>query len=455
MIKKTLALAIGLASAQLALAQGFYVDEQSALRLGDAFSGGAAQADDASTAFYNPAGLTRLKQKQLTINLSTISVKSEFDGTSSTLQEDANNVSGKDVSAEAFDVLPSIYFSAPMSDNFVFGAYLNAPYATGTDFGDDSVGRYFATESSITGIDFGTALGFKASENLSLGFSMVMQYLSATVAQSVNTSALCFGAEAQGDLGPFNCAGLGITSVGDTTYDSQFEMKGDDLNIGFTAGMLYEFSPESRLGLHYKNRISHNLQGNATLDVPAAAEGFGDLAGLTDTKAKGTATLETPSQANLSFYQGIGKFSLQADVQWTQWSSFDKLTVKSDNAVIQGVASPQTYGWVESYRYAIGGSYQLSPSLKLRTGFALDQTPIENKNTKLDFAFDDYKAISFGLTYDMNEDLALDFGLQKTLQQKRSIAQGNVADPSQNLSQLKGDVTTDVLSLAAGINMKF
>jgi long-chain fatty acid transport protein len=157
----------------------------------------------------------------------------------------------------------------------------------------------------------------------------------------------------------------------------------------------------------------------------------------------------------LSFYQGIGKFSLQADVQWTQWSSFDKLTVKSDNAVIQGVATPQSYAWVESYRYAIGGSYQLSPSLKLRTGFALDQTPIKNENTKLDFAFDDYKAISFGLTYDMNEDLAFDFGLQKTLQQKRSIAQGNVADPSQNLSQLKGDVTTDVLSLAAGINMKF
>lgn len=459
MIKKTLALAIGLTSAQLALAQGFYVDEQSALRLGDAFSGGAAQADDASTAFYNPAGLTRLKQKQLTINLSTISVKSEFDGTSSTLQEDANNVSGEDVSAEAFDVLPSIYFSAPMSDNFVFGAYLNAPYATGTDFGDDSVGRYFATESSITGIDFGTALGFKVSDNLSLGISMIMQYMSATVAQAVNTRSACSGAEAQGQLGPFTCVDLGInnnpTTATDTTYDSQFEMKGDDLNIGFTAGMLYEFSPASRLGLHYKNRISHNLQGNATLDVPTAAEGFGNLAGLTDTKAKGTATLETPSQANLSFYQGIGKFSLQADVQWTQWSSFDKLTVKSDNAVIQGVATPQSYAWVESYRYAIGGSYQLSPSLKLRTGFALDQTPIKNENTKLDFAFDDYKAISFGLTYDMNEDLAFDFGLQKTLQQKRSIAQGNVADPSQNLSQLKGDVTTDVLSLAAGINMKF
>jgi long-chain fatty acid transport protein len=455
MIKKTLALAIGLTSAQLAIAQGFYVDEQSALRLGDAFSGGAAQADDASTAFYNPAGLTRLQNKQLTFNLSAISVKSEFKGTSSTLVEDANNISGKDVSAEAFDILPSIYFSTPMSESLVFGAYINAPYATGTDFGEDSVARYFSTKSSITGIDLGTALGFKASENLSFGISMVMQYLSATVAQAVNTSAACSGAESQGELGPFTCAGLGITSIGDTTYDSQFEMKGDDLNIGFTAGMLYEFSPESRLGLHYKNRISHNLQGDATLEVAAAAKGFGDLAGLIDTQAKGTATLETPSQANLSFYQGLGKFAIQADVQWTQWSSFDTLTVKSDNEVIQGVAAPQSYDWIESYRYALGGSYQVSPALTLRSGFALDQTPIKDEKTKVDFAFDDYQAISFGLTYGLNKDLAFDFGIQKTLKQKRDLKQGNTQAATENLSQLKGEVTTDILSLAAGIKMKF
>lgn len=453
MIKKTLALAIGLTSAQLAMSQGFYVDEQSALRLGDAFSGGAAQADDASTAFYNPAGLTRLSDKQLSINLSAVSLKSEFKGTSTTLG--GAPVTGKDVSAEAFDLLPSIYFSTPMSEGLVFGAYINAPYATGTDFGDKSVGRYFATESSITGVDFGTAFGFKVTDNLSFGISMIMQYLSATVAQAVNTSAACFGAEAQGDLGPLTCAGLGITSLGDTTYDSPFEMKGDDLNIGFTAGMLYEFSPESRIGLHYKNRISHDIQGDATLEVPAAAQGFGNLAGLVDTKAKGTATLETPSQANLSFYQGIGKFSVQADVQWTQWSSFETLSIKSDDDVIKSVASPQNYDWVDSYRYALGGSYKMSPSLTLRTGLALDQTPIKDKQTKLDFAFDDYKAISFGLTYDMNKDLAFDFGIQKTLKQERALAQGEITDPSQNLSKLKGDVSTDVFSVAAGIKMKF
>jgi hypothetical protein len=44
---------------------------------------------------------------------------------------------------------------------------------------------------------------------------------------------------------------------------------------------------------------------------------------------------------------------------------------------------------------------------------------------------------------------------KKTLKQKRSIAQGDFTDPNQNLSKLDGDVTTDVLSLATGIKMKF
>ena len=455
MIKKSLAIAVGLASTQFAIAQGFYVDEQSALRLGDAFSGGAAQADDASTAFYNPAGLIRLKQKQATINLSSIAISSEFSGDSTTLV--GAPVNGEKASSDTFDLLPAIYFSVPMSEDLVFGAYLNAPYATGADFGNNSTARYFATESKITGIDFGTALAFKATDNLSFGISMIMQYISATVAQAINTSAACKGAELAGQLGPFTCPALGIndSELGQTTYDSHFEMEGDDLNIGFTAGMLYQFSPESRIGLHYKNRISHELQGTATVDVPANAQTFGNLAGLTTTKADGTATLETPSQANLSFYQGLGQFSIQADIQWTDWSSFQELAVESDNEVVQSVATPQVYDWVESYRYSIGGSYQLNPSLKLRTGFALDQSPIKDANTKIDFAFDDYKALSFGLTYDMNKDMAFDIGIQKTFTQKRTLAQGNTSDPAQNFSALRGDVTTDVLSLAAAINMKF
>lgn len=455
MLKKTLAAAIALGSAQLVMAQGFYVDEQSALRLGDAFSGGAAQADDASTAFYNPAGLTRLQDRQLTANLAGIYSDSSFKGEGTTLG--GAPIQGEKAGADGLSAIPSIYFSAPMNENLVFGAYINAPYATGTDFGDDTVVRYQATESSITGIDLGTAFGFKVTDDLSLGFSMIMQYISATVAQSVNTSALCAAAEAQGQLGPLTCAGLNMPAdqLGTDSRDAQFEMKGDDVAFGFTAGALYEFSENSRLGIHYKNRIAHTLGGTAELDVPAEAEAFGSAAGLVDTKAPGTARLTTPEQANLSYFHSFGQFSVQGDVQWTKWSQFEKLVVETRDPVIAEVATPQVYDWEESMRYSIGAAYELNQDITLRTGLALDETPIPSDQTKVDFAFDDYQAISFGMSYDINSDMVLDLALQKTLKQERKVSQGSTTDATQNLALVEGEVSNDVTTFAAGVRWKF
>jgi len=448
MLKKSLALAIGLSGAQMVLAQGFYVDEQSALRLGDAFSGGAAQADDASTAFYNPAGLTRLQQRQLTVNLAGIYSESEFDGAATTFEN--TEIQGKDVEASSFSTIPSLYYSAPMHENLVFGAYLNAPYATGTDFGEDTVARYHATESSIVGIDLGTAFGFKVTDDLSLGISMVMQYISATVAQAVNTSGQCYAL-----AGATGCNSLGIPEIGTDTYDFQFEMEGDDLAYGFTAGALYEFSENSRLGLHYRNRIAHTLSGNATLDVPAVATDFGNAVGIESTKAPGTARLTTPEQANISYFHKIDQFSVQADIQWTKWSRFETLEIKTRNETIADIATPQTYDWEENMRYSIGGAYELDQDITLRAGMALDQTPIPDDQTKIDFAFDDYIAISVGMSYDLNQDMVLDLALQKTLKQERDIAQGSITDDAQNLALLDGEVSNDVTTMAAGLRWKF
>jgi long-chain fatty acid transport protein len=48
-------------------AGSFALNEQSVSSLGSAYAGGAAQAEDASTIFFNPAGLALLDQGQLQI----------------------------------------------------------------------------------------------------------------------------------------------------------------------------------------------------------------------------------------------------------------------------------------------------------------------------------------------------------------------------------------------------
>ncbi|NOY12920.1 MAG: hypothetical protein GXP51_04325, partial [Deltaproteobacteria bacterium] len=68
MLKKSFPLLAGLilllAGSSTAFASGFAIIEQSVSGLGNAFAGGAASAEDATTVFFNPAGITLLEGQQ-------------------------------------------------------------------------------------------------------------------------------------------------------------------------------------------------------------------------------------------------------------------------------------------------------------------------------------------------------------------------------------------------------
>ncbi len=432
---KTLAVIVSSIAASSAWSQGYYVDEQSALRLGNAFSGGAASADDASTAFYNPAGLVRL-DKELAVNLSAISVSSKTDGEANTFNGTGlQTIEGDDPSASSTDYLPTIYNAFKLDDNNAIGFFVNAPYATGAEIDKDSIARYQATESSITGLDVGFAYSRRINQQFSVGAAIIAQYVEAKTAVAINTAAACLNALG----GACPIAG----SLGTSTFDGEFSMEGDSLDYGFDIGALYEISPENRIGINYKSAIKHQLEGDAKASSPDATQAI-----IPNTKASGTADLTTPETLNLSYFHQLGRVSLQADLSWSKWSRFDQLEVKSDNAVIQSLAAePVEYNWSESYRIAFGGNYTLNQNVILRGGFAFDQTPIGDDDTKVDFAFDDYKALSMGMSYILNSDATLDLAFQHTLTQERAIDQNDLSTAGAHLT---GDVKTEVNSFAMG-----
>ncbi|WP_157729832.1 OmpP1/FadL family transporter [Bacterioplanes sanyensis] len=437
----TIALALAAASAS---GQGFYVDEQSALRLGNAFSGGAASGSDASTAYYNPAAML-LVGDEMAINLSAISVQSEFDGDATT-GDGSIAIQGDDAEADNFDLLPTLYYVQQVRDGLAAGVYINAPYATGTDFGSDSVSRYQVSESNITGIDLGLALGFKATKSLDLGVSMILQYLGAKQVVAINTPALCLG-----QLDPATCSSLGVDPalLGSSTLDGRFEMEGDNTDVGFSVGSVYHLSEQARLGLHYRSRITHELTGSAKVSFPDGATTLVNIAGLESVTTAGSAQISTPEVLNLSYFQRHGAWSWQADLSWSKWSRYKELAIQSRNSTVAALtAEPQVYDWNESYRFAAGVDYQLSPQLTLRSGFAYDQSPIDDDNVTIDFGFADYRALSVGLSYAINDQLTVDAGFQHTLQQQRDIDQNNLQSAG---ARLNGEVTTDVNSAAVGV----
>lgn len=428
-----------------ALAAGYYVDEQSALRLGDAFSGGSASASDASAAFYGPASMI-LVPDQLVVNVAALPVTSQFKGDAYLIDENGvgPEIKGGNAKTSTTDVLPTVYFTSHLDENLVIGAYINAPYATGSKFGKTSKARYQAADSEITGIDFGASFAARMHDKFTLGGGLIMQYMKAETGMAVNTAAICAGAES--GL-PSTCAQLGLDNLGTSTDDGYFEMKGSNVAFGYQLGALIEFTENSRLGLNYRSQIRHSITGDATAEFPTNGfTGLADLAGTT--KAKGRVQLNTPETADISYHHQLGDLALQGTASWTNWRRFKELAVTSNDAAIADfIAEPVQYKWTDSFRVALGANYKLNEQLTVRGGIAYDQTPIKNEYVKADFGFDDYKGVSIGASYGFTDNLYLDAGLQHTFKQKRDI---NSIDSTSG-SYLKGEVTTEVTTMALGL----
>ncbi|MFD2231267.1 OmpP1/FadL family transporter [Alkalimarinus sediminis] len=448
-------------SSQLS-AQGYYVDEQSAKRLGDAFSGGAAEAEDASTAFYNPAGLSRIKQSELVVNVSVLTTSTDVSATGTSLDQMTSLSSYTTVPLEgdgspsvdnAFG-LPSIYLAFPQYDQLAFGVSINAPYASGTEFNRDFVGRYFGLESEITGINVGFMASLKLTDQLSLGGGINMQRVSANLEQGINVAGYCSGAESLGLTGGNSCADIGVGAPGSYSSDGYFKVKGHDTDYGFTAGVLYEFSEDTRVGMNFRSKIEHTLQGSGNFTIPANAEAVLSALdpNLTTHATAATVELVTPETLSLSgFHQINERWYVQADANWTNWSRFKSIDIVLEDTG-DVLSTPQS--WNDSWRVALGGGFQLNPQWTLRAGLAFEKTPIPDQTTSIDFAFDDYKALSVGFSYEPSETLVVDAGLQHTLSFDRNVSQGD-ASIFGDAATTQAKVETQYTSLAVGLRWKF
>jgi long-chain fatty acid transport protein len=99
-------------------AGGFQLTEQNASGLGNAYAGQGASAQDASTIFFNPAGMTKLPGKNAVGALNAIRPSTKFTNNGSTnapLQPTVGS-NGGDAGDLAF--VPGAYFSWQLSRSF-------------------------------------------------------------------------------------------------------------------------------------------------------------------------------------------------------------------------------------------------------------------------------------------------------------------------------------------------
>ncbi|MFV0371057.1 MAG: OmpP1/FadL family transporter, partial [Azonexus sp.] len=103
---------IGLAFAGSASASGFQLIEQNASGIGNAYAGSAAVAENASTIFYNPAGMTQLQAREVSMGLSLVKPSFKYSNKGSTVPPAGPfTLSGDGGDGGSWAALPNAYLS--------------------------------------------------------------------------------------------------------------------------------------------------------------------------------------------------------------------------------------------------------------------------------------------------------------------------------------------------------
>jgi long-chain fatty acid transport protein len=428
-------------------ASGFALVEQSVKQVGSAVSGGAASAEDATTIFYNPAGMTRLSGTQVVVGAHVISPSSKFTGSATTnpLLGGASISGGDGGEAGSTALVPSFYYSRSLNESLRFGLGIGAPFGLSTEYDSDWVGRYHAIKSEVVTVNINPSLAYKVNDQLSLGVGINAMRASAELTNAVDYSTACLSA-----LGAAGCVGSGLVTPGTTSTDGKISIEGDDWGYGFNLGLLYELTQDTRMGVAYRSQVKQNLTGTADFTSPSGVSVPALISAvLADTDA--SAKVDLPASLSVSLNTRVApKWDLMADVTWTQWSSFEELRIEFDNALKSDSVQPEN--WDDTYKISLGLNYHHNDQWTWRGGIAFDQTPIPDAESRTPrIPGNDRKWIAAGFSYAASPALTADFALAHLFVSDTSIE----ATDSSFGHNLSGTYESDVNILSAQVNWQF
>jgi len=368
----------GMASS--AVAGGFAIGAQSASGVGNANAGGAAAADDASVAWSNPAAMTLLPGNQVAgvLNILKPSFKFSNNGSTGAFACAAPCPGGEGGDGGDWAYVPSGFFTMAINPSLSFGVAINAPFGLKTDYNSGWRGQLTALTSEIKSVNINPSVAYKVSDTVSIGGGVSAQYLDAK-----------------------------LTSFAGAALGTQ-ELHADDWGWGFNLGAIFQASPSTRIGAHYRSTIKFTLDGT---------QKFSGANGLANSNV--TADLKVPDSFSLSLFHNLNQqWELMADATWTGWSSLQQLTATRTTAapalgaagVAGSTAASLPFQWDDSMRYSAGANYKWDSQTKIRFGLAFDQTPTKDATRTPRLPDQDRTWLAFGVQYKPSKTGILDVG---------------------------------------------
>lgn len=452
-----------------AFSAGFAIIEHSASGMGTAFAGAAAVGEDASTIWFNPAGMSLLDDRAMVSQaLHIIVPSSNFTNKHSRVNPvlTGGNVDaaqsfltgeGGDGGTVAF--VPNLYYVKPINDKLRVGLGVNAPFGLEITYDDDWIGRYHATNSEMLTLNINPSVSYKASDRLTLGAGVSGQYIHVKLGTKIDSGAACRSAAAAANSGTLLAQCLArFPKVGDSSTDSNIEVEGDDFSFGFNVGLLFKATDRTRLGLSYRSSVKHDLEGDAEFKVNNA---LADIRTSATTNLQQvfqadrlkdrpiTAGVDLPESASLSVAHKVNnKIELLADATWTKWSNFEELRILDTAGATVGVTPEE---WEDVWRFSAGGSYKYNDHLTLRTGVAYDESPVPGPKLRTPrLPGNERTWLSFGANYKVNKKMDIDVGYAHLF-----LDDTPIDNTDHNGYNVSGVYDSDVNIFSTQVNYKF
>ncbi len=427
---------VGLAFSGTAAASGFQLWEQSGSGLGNAYAGSAAVADNASTVFFNPAGMTQLQAREVSFGTNLIKTSYKFSNNGSS----TGSLSGSGNDGGGLGVVPNGYMSMALNKDWYVGLGVGAPFGLATKYDSPWIGAAQSVKFEIKTINVNPSVAWRASETVSLGFGVNWQRLDAEYIRTVGVTNI---------PGTVNVAGATAT------------LNLEDSAWGWNAGVLFTLSPATKLGVSYRSSIKHDVNGDVKVTSNGDPTANATVAGLNAAGASSNtrATITLPDTFILSGTHKLNdKWELLGDLSWTGWSSIPKVDILRTSGVLNG-ATAQTLitDFRDTWRVALGANYTLDSTWKLKAGLAYDQTPVKGENTRLVSLPDNDRVwLSIGAQYKPNKSTSVDVGATYLYVRDSTINNDQTsASVTANKGLVKGNYDANALILGAQLSMAF
>lgn len=369
-----------LAAAGPSVAAGFQLLEQNSSGLGNAYAGSAV-AEDASVIFYNPAAMTQLQSNEISLGSTFVRPSFRFSNENS----NSGRLSGNGGDAGGWNAVPNAYGAMALNDSLRLGLGFSTPFGLKTEYPDPWIGAAQSLEFDIKTYNVNPSLAWKANDQLSLGLGVSAQKMDAQYTR---------------------VAGIGAAGPGSVFPATLLTLKADDISWGWNAGILISPDQNTRIGLSYRSQVRHRLTGDINANGPSAA---------LNAQAKGSveADINLPDTWVLSFsHQLDTNWEVLADVMRTGWSSVPKIDIVYTSGVQQGkIGQTLITDFRDSWRVALGASYSVNESWKIKSGIAWDQTPVKSAEYRMvSMPDNDRYWVSLGTQYKPNKSSRFDIG---------------------------------------------